>query len=72
MLLDRTTDVRLVLHDVSGRLVRTLVEGTRSAGVHRVEWDGRDDGGRRLAAGVYLARLEGAGEVRTRKVVLAR
>jgi hypothetical protein len=56
-------DVRLVIFDVRGRLVRTLVSGSLAAGVHAVTWNGRDDGGRAQASGVYLALLE-AGPVR--------
>ncbi|MEZ4387818.1 MAG: FlgD immunoglobulin-like domain containing protein [Candidatus Krumholzibacteriia bacterium] len=49
--------VSLVLHDQRGRRVRTLADGTLSAGRHQLAWDGRDDTGRSLAAGVYLAVL---------------
>jgi len=56
-----------------GSLVRTLVDGARQSGMwHRVEWDGTDDLGRRVASGVYFYRLESAGEVRTRKMVLVK
>ncbi|HKQ58504.1 MAG TPA: S8 family serine peptidase, partial [Candidatus Eisenbacteria bacterium] len=53
--------VRLTLYDVRGRRVRTLVDGAREAGVHRETWNGRDDRGAALGAGVYLARVESAG-----------
>ena len=49
--------VRLVIHDLSGRLVRTVVSGTLASGRHAVEWDGRDDIGRGVASGSYRARL---------------
>jgi hypothetical protein len=49
--------VELAIYSVSGRLVRTLVRETRDAGVHRAVWDGRDDGGSTVGAGVYFARL---------------
>ncbi|MBN2171216.1 MAG: T9SS type A sorting domain-containing protein [Candidatus Krumholzibacteriota bacterium] len=60
----------LRVYDVSGRLVRTLIDGPLGAGGHTVVWDGRDDAGRPLATGVYLARLESAGRVETRKLTL--
>ncbi len=62
--------VRLVIYDVTGRLVRTLLEEKRSAGDHRVLWDGRDDGSHMLPSGVYLARLEAEGFVASRKLLL--
>jgi flagellar hook assembly protein FlgD len=40
--------------DISGRLVRTLVEAREPAGVHTVSWDGGSEDGRRVASGVYL------------------
>ncbi len=43
--------------DTRGRLVRTLGNGLREAGEHRVTWDGRDDRGENVAAGVYLVRV---------------
>jgi hypothetical protein len=68
-------DLRVV--DVSGRVIRTLVNGARPAGAERIVWDGRDRAGRRVAAGVYFARLRataGNGEVReeTRRLTVLR
>jgi len=48
---------RLTVFDVTGRQVRALRAGRLSAGEHAVAWDGRDDAGRMVPAGVYLARL---------------
>jgi hypothetical protein len=53
-----SVDVRLRLYDVSGRLVRTLVNGAMAAGPHTAIWDGRDDQGRGVASGNYFARIE--------------
>ncbi|MFO7610447.1 MAG: family 16 glycosylhydrolase [Candidatus Krumholzibacteriia bacterium] len=51
--------VRLTVHDVAGRLVRTLAAGEAvAAGRHERVWDGRDESGHAAAAGVYLGRLE--------------
>jgi len=63
--------VRLDVYDLRGRAVVTLVDGQRTAGAHTVEWTGRDADGRRLASGVYLARLATGGATTTRKLVLA-
>ena len=59
---------RLVMHDVVGRRVRTLHDGPAPAGRSDVSWDGRDESGRMVAAGVYFAKLEAGGESRTVKV----
>jgi len=49
--------VSVQVFDMCGRLVDTLVRGSRAAGEHRVAWDGRDASSRNVGAGVYLVRL---------------
>jgi subtilisin family serine protease len=61
---------RLALFDCAGRRVRELARGTMTAGPHIARWDGRDDRGRALPGGLYLARLESGGRALDRKVVL--
>ncbi len=60
------------IFDLAGRRVRTLVDETQAAGRHRVAWDGSDDRGRQLAAGVYQCRLQTPGSRHSRKLTLAR
>lgn len=62
--------VSLTVHDVRGRLVRTITNGARSAGSHENHWDGRDDRGAAVASGFYYVRFESNGEVRTSPIVL--
>lgn len=50
--------VRVRLYDVTGRVVRTLIDRTYEAGNHSATWDGRDDAGNQVARGVYFARIE--------------
>ena len=55
--LDLATDqkqVHLALYDVLGRRVRQLWDGSLRAGSHRFVWDGRDEAGKGVAAGVYI------------------
>jgi len=49
--------VLLTVHDLRGRMVRTLQSGTAAAGHHEVTFDGVDDAGRSLASGMYVYRL---------------
>lgn len=69
---DLTRDglVALEVFDVRGRPVRRLLAAELTAGRHEVEWNGRDDDGNGVASGTYFARLTGAGEVSTRKMLL--
>ena len=62
----------LSIYDVSGRLVRTLVDGPRSAAVYRETWDGRDARGNAVASGVYFYRLRAGTFSETKKMVLTR
>ena len=72
--LPTASDVDLAIFNLTGQQVAKLVEGAREAGGYTVRWDGRDDGGRELASGVYLYRLRtGDGQqVETRKLLLLR
>jgi len=62
--------VRLTVHDVRGRTVRTLVDRFREAGTHSEVWEGRDDAGRRVSPGIYFVRLEGGTRALHQRVVL--
>jgi hypothetical protein len=62
----------LAIYDLSGRRMRRLVSGDVAAGSQHVVWDGRDDAGRRVPNGLYLARLDAAGARETRGVLLIR
>ena len=62
--------VSLALYDLSGRLLRRLVEGELPAGRHERRWDGRDAAGRRLASGLYLARFSRPGHTETCRLLL--
>ncbi len=62
-------NVRLEVYNSQGRHVRTLVDAPLPAGVHRVGWDGADDRGIKVAAGVYFCELRRGGETRSTKVV---
>jgi hypothetical protein len=69
-----TTDgsVSLYVFDATGRVVRHLLDGPHPAGDYWLTWDGRDDGGREVAAGVYFAHVTTAQGTTTGRVVLAR
>jgi flagellar hook assembly protein FlgD len=50
------TELRLGVHDLGGRLVKTLWNGSVAAGTHSIEWDGNDDDGLRVNSGIYFVR----------------
>jgi hypothetical protein len=69
--LQATGPVRISIFDVTGSLVRRLVEREETAGAHVASWDGRDDRNVAVASGAYFCRLEAGGEVVARRMVLA-
>ncbi len=58
--LERPSDATLAIYDVEGRRVRELARGAQPAGARQLAWDGRDESGRAVQAGVYFARLKTA------------
>jgi len=71
--LPEAASVTLRVHDAAGRQVRVLAVGSaRAAGRHQTAWDGLDDGGRVLPAGVYVASIEAGGRRESVKLTLAK
>jgi subtilisin family serine protease len=70
--LRRPSQVELGVYDISGRFVRCLVQGMLEPGEYQSSWDGRDDSGKRLAAGVYFVRFKTADSEKVEKAVLIR
>ncbi|MCB1161081.1 T9SS type A sorting domain-containing protein [bacterium] len=62
--------VNLAVYDLSGRRVRLLASARMEAGQHEIVWDGRDDGGAKLASGVYFSRLLAGDYSESQKMVL--
>jgi len=62
--------VRLTVHDAAGRNLVTILDEAREAGNHEIAWDGTTRHGRRVAPGVYFARLEAAAVVARARVVV--
>jgi flagellar hook assembly protein FlgD len=63
--------VSITIYDATGRLVRRLVSDTdQGPGRQLVAWNGRDDGGRRVASGVYVYEVTFDGDSHRRRMVL--
>ena len=58
------------IFNLQGGLVRTLVRESQPPGTYAVSWDGRDDNGRYLAAGVYFTRFRAGTYQQTAKTVM--
>ena len=55
--LPHATFVHLAIYNVQGQLVRTLVDAPLPAGIHQMQWHGRDERGHAAATGPYFARV---------------
>ena len=64
--------VTLVVYDVAGNRIRTLVNQDLEAGDHQVIWNGSDEGGRQVAAGIYLYRLDSGSVHEVKRMTLVR
>ena len=65
----RAGEVAIEVYDLRGARVRTLARGRHEAGRYSLSWDGRDESGRRTAAGVYLVRMTAGGYQGQQKLV---
>jgi hypothetical protein len=70
--LPKTGRVELTVYNVSGQVVKTLLDGDQPAGNWRVAWDGTDARGHRVADGVYFYSLKSGGRSLTKRMVVLR
>jgi hypothetical protein len=68
--LPRQAHVKLVIYDLLGKAVATLVDAKEAPGFKNVTWNGLDGAGQRVASGIYLYRIEAEGFAASRKLTL--
>ncbi len=68
--LPETARLNLIVYDLLGRPVRTLVNGQMRAGYHTLSWRGVDDQGRAVASGLYLVEMRAPQWRQIRKIML--
>lgn len=66
------SDIHLSIYNLKGQMVRTIASGVFQPGVYSVIWNGKDEGGRDVAAGVYLYRMQSEKQGWTKKMILVR
>ena len=62
--------VNIIIYDMLGRRVKTVVNTTQEAGFKSVIWDATNSQGKPVSAGLYLYQIQAGGFVQTRKMVL--
>ena len=70
--LSRPGPVELGVYNLLGQKVRTMINQWQPAGYYIIKWDGKNDQGRKAAAGVYLYKLKAGGRQETQKMVVVR
>jgi flagellar hook assembly protein FlgD len=68
--LPSAADVRLIIYNQKGQIVRELVNGEMAPGYHTVAWDARDSNGIQAPTGIYLYRLTAGDFSETKKLTL--
>jgi len=67
-----SADVSLKIYDISGRMVRSLMQGRKDTGRYEVLWDGRNEEREQVNSGIYFCRLTTRHLSQTAKIVLIR
>jgi hypothetical protein len=68
--LPKSEIVKINIYDLSGKLVRNLLSGEKSAGYYTITWNGRDNNGIKVSNGVYLYHFKAGVFLRTKKMLL--
>ncbi len=68
--LAKDSDVTLQIFNMRGQEIRTLVSGTKPAGSHTIQWNGRDDSGLKVASGIYVYMIKAGAFVKSRRLTL--
>ncbi|MDP2884624.1 MAG: T9SS type A sorting domain-containing protein [Ignavibacteria bacterium] len=66
----KTSNVKMVVYDIMGRVVKTLVDQKMETGSHRISWNGRDLAGNTVSSGVYFYHISADGFAATKKMTL--
>lgn len=70
--LPQNAEVHLVIYNIFGRKVGTLVDEAKEPGYYTVMWDGRDDAGLKVASGIYFYRITAGPFAETKRMILLR
>jgi hypothetical protein len=70
--LPKAEEIKVVVYDMLGKAIRTLVQGQVTAGTHTVTWDGQDQNGNKVSTGLYIYRLESKSVTLARKMLLVK
>ena len=64
--------MQLVIYDVLGREIRTLISRNETAGSKAVVWDGKDNHGRSVPSGIYPVRFQAGNYMKVKKALIVK
>ena len=67
---DAVDHVRLIIYDINGRYVTSLLDGVLNVGSYTYQWDGRDHYGHSVASGMYIYAVSNSSSTQTQKMLL--
>jgi len=70
--LPRQKQISLTIFNMRGQVIRNLVQGNFSSGIHQIMWNGKDDQGKTVASGTYIYQLSSDSQQLSRKLVLSK
>jgi hypothetical protein len=69
-ILNYTCDVEIVIYSVSAKVVATIFSGTQKQGEYKIVWNGKDDAGKKISQGDYIAEVRVGNEKFVRKRIV--
>jgi len=70
--LDHYSSINIAIYDVRGIHIRTLFNNGQPTGKYLVKWDGRNDRGEEVSAGMYIYSLQSNDRIQSKKMILLR
>jgi hypothetical protein len=64
--------VSVRIYNSTGELVKTLVDGNMSAGIHQVTWDATDNSGNEISNGIYFYKMTSGTHSQMKKIILSK
>ena len=68
--MESTENTEIVIYNLKGQKIKTIVNEILLAGVHTVVWDGTDENSKRVSSGVYLYKMQAGNYIETKKMIL--
>jgi flagellar hook assembly protein FlgD len=62
--------VKLIVYDILGKEVKTLVNGEKDAGSYNVQWNGTNNNGVNVSTGIYIYRITAGSFIQEKKMIL--